>query len=211
VGAVIGKELELRVGPLMGWRCWRIAGPPEAPLSEVVPLRLLSVNHEEMQYPGDRGWATADCSRTPGHPGNPTIRPHSAPGEECSCGFYAYNTYTAALQHAVGTPGPSVVGSIELSGRVLVHELGYRAERARVVKVAFPNPRVDILKREIVEEGLRLGGYEVLPWGRTGCPRCAHGLEQLAASDTLRCPKCRLAVSAAALDAHGPFAWDEAV
>ena len=82
-------------------------------------------------------WVTASCPRFR----SPT---HEVPSEGCSCGFYSYKELDLAVDHA-GIPhlmtmqgqGPDqvVLGRILLSGKVIEHEWGYRAERARIAEL----------------------------------------------------------------------------
>ena len=70
--------------------------------------------------------------------------PHRVPGEGCFCGFYAMKELDAQLLDAVtmaraahrsGMEEVFVLGRVELAGKVIEHELGYRAERARIVEL----------------------------------------------------------------------------
>lgn len=56
---------------------------------------------------------------------------HPAPVVDCTCGFYAMRD-----REAVEPVGGIAVLEVELSGRVIRHERGYRAERQRVMSVA---------------------------------------------------------------------------
>lgn len=85
-------------------------------------------------------WVTASCSIS----GSPT---HAVPSEGCSCGFYSVKAFELAVSHATnlhlmaGTRGRGgellqvVLGRILLSGKVIEHDLGYRAERARIAEL----------------------------------------------------------------------------
>jgi len=82
-------------------------------------------------------WVTASCALH----GSLT---HEVPSETCSCGFYSLKE----LDHAVALATPFrlmsipgrrvdqvVLGRILLSGKVIEHDAGYRAERARVAEL----------------------------------------------------------------------------
>ena len=65
---------------------------------------------------------------------------HIAPDERCTCGFYAFKDLApelvALLEH-VPDFGPEpdtriVIGRVELAGKVIEHDLGYRAGGARI-------------------------------------------------------------------------------
>ena len=60
--------------------------------------------------------------------------PHTAPGLDCSCGFHALPPDVEPWG-----AGPDLVTlMVELSGTVVEHERGYRAEHQRVVEVQIP-------------------------------------------------------------------------
>ena len=82
-------------------------------------------------------WVTASCPRFR----SPT---HEVPSEGCSCGFYSHKELDLAVDHAgifhlmtMQGQGPDqvVLGRILLSGKVIEHEWGYRAERARIAEL----------------------------------------------------------------------------
>ena len=91
-----------------------------------------------------RAWVFASCKR-------PDTGPwHFAPEEQCTCGFYAVKAlphilrWAPMLQGMVAPFQPStstetrtgiVFGRVELAGKVIEHELGYRAERARIAEL----------------------------------------------------------------------------
>jgi hypothetical protein len=73
---------------------------------------------------------------------------HEVPEEGCSCGFYSLKELEALLFHAemlhvLSTHSafhgrwndPVVIGRVLLSGKVIEHDLGYRAERARIAEL----------------------------------------------------------------------------
>jgi hypothetical protein len=58
--------------------------------------------------------------------------PHPAPQEECSCGFYAMKELSSVEPWG----GPhTILGRVELAGKVIEHEAGYRAQYARVTEL----------------------------------------------------------------------------
>jgi hypothetical protein len=82
-------------------------------------------------------WVTASCALF----GSPA---HEVPSEDCTCGFYSFKELDLAVSHAETLhlmaikrrwPGQVVLGRILLSGKVIEHESGYRAERARVAEL----------------------------------------------------------------------------
>jgi hypothetical protein len=73
---------------------------------------------------------------------------HEVPEEGCSCGFYSLKELEALLFHAEMLHvlsmravlhgrwnDPVVIGRVLLSGKVIEHDLGYRAERARIAEL----------------------------------------------------------------------------
>jgi hypothetical protein len=93
--------------------------------------------------------------------------PHSVPGEGCSCGFYAMKELSSML----GFSAPGVVlGRVELGGKVIEHNLGYRAERARITElISIAGDR-----RSAAELALRLGlPLAVIPPWIDGLPPAA--------------------------------------
>ena len=81
---------------------------------------------------GDRPWSAgvtaAHCRRGP----------HAAPKEGCTCGLHGWYDVADARAHAL--PG-EVTAVVRASGRVLLGEHGWRAEKAEIVAVALPSRR----------------------------------------------------------------------
>jgi hypothetical protein len=61
------------------------------------------------------------------------MKPHRPPGAHCQCGFYAVPADKLPEYRYSGVPL-----LVELSGRVIEHEFGYRAEHQRIVEVGRP-------------------------------------------------------------------------
>jgi hypothetical protein len=111
------------IEPITAFRVWR----------GDLFLRLHSLNNETQWEPGE--WATAHCPRSG----------HDAPNEDCTCGLYAAKDLDMALVLAAGVltstdpadsmPATAIVGKVQLAGKVIEHDRGYRAERARVVEI----------------------------------------------------------------------------
>ncbi len=97
--------------PIMAWRAWTLSGRREG-----LRLRLLPIAGGRRPWPPLRP-ALATCKR---------LRRHRAPGLACSCGLHATRTPDLLRR----TRDPAVIGSVALWGRVIEHELGYRAEFA---------------------------------------------------------------------------------
>jgi hypothetical protein len=82
-------------------------------------------------------WVTASCPMFD----SPM---HEVPAEGCGCGFYSLKQLDHAVSYAGidhlmtiqgQAPGRVVLGRILLSGKVIEHESGYRAERARIAEL----------------------------------------------------------------------------
>jgi hypothetical protein len=84
---------------------------------------LHSFNGQAVWEPGK--WVVARCR----------LHDHEAPREGCSCGVYALKQLDGLLPGGFGSW--SVLGRVELAGKVIEHSDGYRAERARIVEL-FP-------------------------------------------------------------------------
>ena len=104
---------------------------------------------------------------------------HDAPDLGCECGFYAYADRERArwlLGRRVGFGGDVVVRSlceVELLGRVVEHDLGYRAQRQRVLGVRLLPWCADCaaVGRLVTASCLGTDGRPALPelpWAREG-------------------------------------------
>jgi hypothetical protein len=86
----------------------------------------------QMGNPYDRGVMDAYCTS------DREAHGQKIPVESCGCGFWAYWTEHAASQHGGGDSWRlPVLGVIEATGRVLHGELGFRAQKAKIVAL-FP-------------------------------------------------------------------------
>ena len=79
---------------------------------------------------------------------------HRIPGENCSCGIYAFHT-VAAMQRELGPRDRGdgyehVSGVIAARGEIVEHEDGFRAQYAKVL--AIFSDSLDTPKEEIAEE-----------------------------------------------------------
>jgi hypothetical protein len=78
-----------------------------------------------------RLWASLSAAKTP--------QAHDF--VECDCGFYSYKTQAEAFEHQLHLrqADQALVVKVALSGKVVVAEHGYRAEKQRVTEIE-PNP-----------------------------------------------------------------------
>lgn len=94
------------------------------------------------------GWVVASCTEMQGH---------AAPANQCSCGVYAVPSIPELLSHAEpferGDGVGAVMGRVELAGKVIEHQRGYRAERARIVGLV----PIEGVTRDVMRLGSRLG------------------------------------------------------
>jgi hypothetical protein len=110
---------------LTAYRVWAFDPPAKSPL-------LKSLHNATLWLPNE--WTRADCSRKLLDPDSP----HDPPAERCTCGIYAAKTLAIPVMMAGGL-SHLLIGRVELAGKVIEHDLGYRAERARVVEL-LPKP-----------------------------------------------------------------------
>lgn len=125
------------IEPIVGYRAWHYTtsdGVQLFPLN--APAGLLAKSEWEDAW---KAWVTSSCPL-------PRDVTHLAPDEDCTCGFYALKSpedvaeftaaiiFQAAASRAEGGDG-AVLGRVRLAGKVIEHETGYRAERARIAEL----------------------------------------------------------------------------
>lgn len=120
--------------PLVGYRAWNI-----------LSNGLLSGLYQREPWPPRHAMA-ARCAGSVGanehteHQGAHLVNDvwTPAPVVECACGIYAMRHRAMMLQTIIGqlgqAPGALYLGSVALWGRVILHQAGFRAERA------YPGP-----------------------------------------------------------------------
>lgn len=126
------------IEPIVGYRAWRYIASDRA--VRLFPITAADDDLGESEWEGAwSGWVRASC------PTRDEVA-HVAPDEGCSCGFYAMKTpdavatFTAMSQiRTHGDPADElnsiVFGRVELAGKVIEHETGYRAERAHIAEL----------------------------------------------------------------------------
>ena len=173
------------IEPLIGYRAWHVAGTSLLPIGHRDPAATTS------PWDGaNRHWVCATCSFQAPEPVTDSMRerlqhiysklglpfesfpegPHTVPGEDCSCGFYAMKDLGSVL----GFSAPGVVlGRVELAGKVIECTLGYRAERARIAALSPIGGNDRTVKRLAQSLGLPLDPA-ILRWsGPDGLPPAA--------------------------------------
>ena len=112
-----------RAGPILGWRAWRVATGRDG-------LRLRSAVFDDEWPPGVE--FTARCERGR----------HAAPATGCACGIHAARDPAEAARYLVGRDDSDVVhrvvGIVALTGVVVEHAHGWRAERGQPVRLCVP-------------------------------------------------------------------------
>jgi hypothetical protein len=132
-GPASSEHVPDAIEPIVAYRIWMVGHD----------LNLTSLNGQTT-WPPD-AWAAAQCSQ-----------PHRAPDEACTCGLYSLKleeaTEKAPPPRVTSGTSPAegwdreehegrlrwptfIVGKVQLAGKVIEHDRGYRAERARLVEV----------------------------------------------------------------------------
>jgi hypothetical protein len=124
------------IEPIAAYRAWFYS--IEGRTAQLYPLAGPPVSSLGNAWKGaGTTWVTASCPRF-------GSTAHEVPSEHCTCGFYSLNELELVVEHAaifhhVGVMGPGpgrvVLGRILLSGKVIEHDLGYRAQRARIAEL----------------------------------------------------------------------------
>ncbi len=120
------------LGPLEGWRVWRvIRADGELRLASVVRRTVWPVREP----------LVAECfANRPFHHWLRGRPPHEAPQEGCRCGIYTASLETAAryLHDPLPLALARVLGRVALWGSVVEHEDGVRASHAYPAAIAIP-------------------------------------------------------------------------
>ncbi len=116
---------------------------PTSPLDKSVPAEPRAepiVGYRLFVPAGDAlrpvGLSTAPCWV----PGENVARNFLGATSQPMPGFWALRTLELAKETQLGYPGALVVGAVEMYGRVVEHERGWQAEKARIVAVAGLGP-----------------------------------------------------------------------
>lgn len=121
--ALVTSPPDVEIGPLVGHRMWKLIA--DTGLSVVEPIPLMAGPVWGTPWTGPD--FTAECLPSPWRRTRPPCAP--VPGEDCACGIYALKDRDALESRA----GVIVSGRIEMRGRVLEGEFGFRASHARVL------------------------------------------------------------------------------
>jgi hypothetical protein len=124
------------VTPLVGYRMWTLSVRPG--YRELRSLNGTVAFEVRLHDPlGKRAepWLAARCLKDD----------HDAPQESCSCGFYAVKSlftlgclipFARCSRARMADPRAFfVAGRVDLAGKVIEHDLGFRAERMRIAEL----------------------------------------------------------------------------
>jgi hypothetical protein len=122
--------------PIVGWRAWRFTS--SGTLTSVHhPTRWepgvpVQADHSPPLFPASLDDAAADSRLRRAAAREPYAeqRAHEAPGASCTCGVYALIDKEQLELQFLWPSLPSVYGRVNLWGRVIVAEKGYRAQFA---------------------------------------------------------------------------------
>ena len=109
--ALQALEATKGIEPIVAWRTWALTGHRDGTSLLLRPVAGRSRPWRPMQI------AEAGCKHT---------RLHASPSLECTCGLHG----THGLDLLRRTRCPAVLGRVALWGRVIEHDLGYRAQYA---------------------------------------------------------------------------------
>jgi len=111
--------------PIEGYRSWHVVPTPEG-----LQLRSLHIPHL---------WSNPETAKCyPNWQFQPDHNRKDAPHPDCSCGLYIQHPdHTFDEWEAVRVGKVSVLGTVEIYGRVIVCERGYKAQHARILSGYF--------------------------------------------------------------------------
>lgn len=116
--------------PLYGLRTWTVVGERGA--------ERLASPHQGATWPPGGAWLEATCAQSPGHP--PTH----------GCGLHAWHPSRRSARRVLAGHR-EIPGIAEARGAIEVHEVGFRAERARPYALVLAPGRNARLVRRLAE------------------------------------------------------------
>jgi hypothetical protein len=117
--------------PIAGWRVWDLSDDPT-----YGPLLHPVASDGAPWWP--RRAVEARCEVPPIL--TPVRRRHSAPNPDCNCGIHASRSLETLERPRPAWPPPTVAGTVSLWGRVVEHELGWRAAFAYPARLRLVCP-----------------------------------------------------------------------
>lgn len=157
IGAALDAPIPDVVAPIVGYRAWKwdtqglhsLRGI-DWPAGGHVTAECLASKFNwlsQRAYHAATNWGDGEadpptrCNNSPSDP-VPDDQPDLIHGEY-GCGLYAYATLEDAWKNLhADSPNTTIIGEVELWGKVWPHEKGYRAEHARV-KALYRTPNDD--------------------------------------------------------------------
>lgn len=128
------------LGEVVGWRAWRVLHPLEPAKIRLQSLGAGGGVHASIWSPGKV--MEAFCASS-----------HEVPNERCSCGFYAAGTldHLLSMSYHLGFDYEDhrdtlVVGEVAMQGKIIPGTQGWRAQRARPLRVQVLPSRWKVLK-----------------------------------------------------------------
>jgi hypothetical protein len=146
------EERELHYGrdePLLAWRLFRVRADGDG------VVLSSPMYHDPAHPPWPAVESVAFCSEG-----------HSAPAPGCRCGIYGaipgtLDSLPGYLFDTAYEEDPFAYAEIACAGRVFVDMRGIRVERARIVRLAVPEPTVERVLAE--RYAVPVGGLEEVP------------------------------------------------
>lgn len=154
--------------PLIGYRLWKLAAARgHRMLVSMNGDVAVDVSIEDPWLDQRPRWLTARCLS-----GRRAL--HPAPAEGCTCGFYAVKSLFTlgalfAFPFQLREPEDSLImvgGQVEMAGKVIEHDLGYRAERIRIAELLPFEGSEDVVERFARRVGVHVGAS--IPMGSVG-------------------------------------------
>lgn len=128
------------IGEVTGWRVWRVLHPREPEKIKLQSLGSGGKQNAAVWSPGKI--MEAFCAQ-----------PHTPPGTNCSCGFYAARTkeHLLSMHYHSGfdyddPTAVLVVGTVAMQGRIVPGTQGWRAQRVRPLRVSILPSRWRVMK-----------------------------------------------------------------
>jgi hypothetical protein len=123
------------IEPIVGYRVWIYA--LHGSRAELHPTRSFGRASGPSPWDGaESGWVFASCAADP-------VGLEHVPGWSCTCGFYATKSLVPFPKGLLAMDPPCedgvergwIFGRVELAGKIIEHDDGYRAQRARIAEL----------------------------------------------------------------------------
>ena len=124
------------IEPMVGFRMWLYTLHRFQP--QLHPINSLGHATGPSPWEGaESGWVVASCAAGP-------VDPEHVPGWSCTCGFYATKNLAQFYKAIALVDLPPredgvklgwIFGRVELAGKIIEHDYGYRAQRARIAEL----------------------------------------------------------------------------